>query len=111
MANPTGAFMFGNMADLSIAVNGITYFNGVMHFNIADAANQLTNYSGTSYILTILVASLADTYLGRFTALLLAACIEFFVSSLHLFNSVVGVLESGTKVISSTKICNIKMQH
>ncbi|KAL3520129.1 hypothetical protein ACH5RR_018278 [Cinchona calisaya] len=72
-----GAFMFGNMADLSLAVNGITYFNGIMHFNLADAANQLTNYSGTSYILTIAVAALADTYLGRFTAILLSACVEF----------------------------------
>nr|XP_027108816.1 protein NRT1/ PTR FAMILY 4.5-like [Coffea arabica] len=73
-----GTFMFANMADLSMAVNGTTYFNGVMNLNIADAANQITNYSGTSYILTILVAALADTYLGRFKAILITACIEFF---------------------------------
>ena len=84
MGYATGTFMFANMADLSMAVNGTTYFNGVMNLNIADAANQITNYSGTSYILTILVAALADTYLGRFKAILITACIEFFVSTLHL---------------------------
>ncbi|KAI3456099.1 hypothetical protein Pfo_012762 [Paulownia fortunei] len=72
-----GAFTFENMATLALAVNLVTYFTGVMHFNIADAANQLTNYMGTSYILTLLVAFLADTYVGRFKAVLLATSIEF----------------------------------
>ncbi|CAI9087860.1 OLC1v1022044C2 [Oldenlandia corymbosa var. corymbosa] len=70
--------MFENIADLSLAVNGITYFNQIMHFDIADAANQLTNYMGTTYLITILAAALADTYLGRFRAVLISACIEFF---------------------------------
>ncbi|KAI3981043.1 hypothetical protein MKX01_036589 [Papaver californicum] len=48
------AFTFENMATLALAVNLITYFNGVMHFNIADAANIVTNYAGTSYILSVL---------------------------------------------------------
>lgn len=58
----------------------VTYFNGVMHFNLADAANQLTNYAGTGYILSILVAILADTFFGRFKTLLVSACFEFVVS-------------------------------
>ncbi|KAL0352926.1 UNVERIFIED_CONTAM: MACPF domain-containing protein CAD1 [Sesamum angustifolium] len=71
-----GAFTFENMATMALAVNLVTYFTEVMHFNIADAANQLTNYMGTSYILTILMAFLADTYIGRFKTVLVAACIE-----------------------------------
>ncbi|KAL0305573.1 UNVERIFIED_CONTAM: protein NRT1/ PTR FAMILY 4.3 [Sesamum radiatum] len=66
----------GSRASLFILVNLVTYFTEVMHFNIADAANQLTNYMGTSYILTILMAFLADTYIGRFKTVLVAACIE-----------------------------------
>ncbi|KAL0442594.1 UNVERIFIED_CONTAM: protein NRT1/ PTR FAMILY 4.6 [Sesamum latifolium] len=64
------------MATMALAVNLVTYFTEVMHFNIADAANQLTNYMGTSYILTILMAFLADTYIGRFKTVLVATCIE-----------------------------------
>ncbi|CAI9783782.1 unnamed protein product [Fraxinus pennsylvanica] len=72
-----GTFAFENMATLALAVNLVTYFNVVMHFNVADAANHLTNFMGTSYILTILVAFLADTYLGRYKAVLIAEIIEF----------------------------------
>ncbi|KAG9149838.1 hypothetical protein Leryth_026651 [Lithospermum erythrorhizon] len=72
-----GALAFENIATFALSVNLITYLNGVMHFNIADAANQLTNFIGTSYILTILIAFLADTYVGRFKAVFFSACIEF----------------------------------
>ncbi|KAF5475274.1 hypothetical protein F2P56_007097 [Juglans regia] len=71
-----GAFCFEGMATLALAVNLVTYFNGVMHMEIADAANQLTNYMGTGYILSILAAALADTYIGRFKTVLVSACLE-----------------------------------
>lgn len=74
-----GAFIFESMATLSLAVNLVTYFSGVMHFDIADSANQLTNFMGTTYIVTIIVATLADTYIGRFKAVLLVTSIEFLV--------------------------------
>ncbi|GFZ07147.1 major facilitator superfamily protein [Actinidia rufa] len=70
-------FAFENMATLALAVNLVTYFNGVMHFNQADAANQLTNFMGTAYILSLLMAYFADAYVGRFKLVLIAACIEF----------------------------------
>ncbi|KAF5197617.1 NRT1/ PTR FAMILY 4.4 [Thalictrum thalictroides] len=70
-------FAFENMATFALSVNLITYFNGVMHYSIADAANVLTNYSGTSYILTIAIAFLADTYIGRFKATTVSAFLEF----------------------------------
>lgn len=74
-----GTFAFENMATLAMAVNLVTYFTGVMHFNIADAANELTNYMATSYILSIVMAFLADSYIGHFKATLTAACIETLV--------------------------------
>ncbi|XP_050370551.1 protein NRT1/ PTR FAMILY 4.6-like [Argentina anserina] len=70
-------FAFENMATLALAVNLVTYFNGVMHFEISDAANQLTNFAGTGYILSIFMAILADTFVGRFKTLLISACLEF----------------------------------
>ncbi|XP_047308222.1 protein NRT1/ PTR FAMILY 4.5-like [Impatiens glandulifera] len=70
-------FVFENMATMALAVNLVTYFIGVMHFNLADSANHLTNFMGTGYILCIFVATLADTYIGRANALLISASIEF----------------------------------
>lgn len=57
-----------------------------MHFEIADAANQLTNYMGVTYLLTLIVAFLADTYAGRFTSVVVSATIEFLVSTSHSFS-------------------------
>lgn len=73
------SFALENMATVALAVNLVTYFNGVMHFSIADAANELTNYMGTAYILSIVVAFLADAYIGRFYAVLVSAFIELVV--------------------------------
>ncbi|XP_052181882.1 protein NRT1/ PTR FAMILY 4.5-like [Diospyros lotus] len=71
------AFGFENMASLALAVNLVTYFNEVMHFNLADAANELTNFMGTSYILSILMALLADTFIGRSKIVFISFCLEF----------------------------------
>ncbi|XP_073061658.1 protein NRT1/ PTR FAMILY 4.5-like [Primulina eburnea] len=72
-----GTFAFESMATLGLAVNLVTYIMGVMHFSVADAANSLTNFMGTSYLITILVAFLADTYAGRFKTVLFAMSVEF----------------------------------
>lgn len=72
-------FAFENMATLALAVNLVTYFNGVMHMIIADAATELTTFMGVSYILSIFVAFLADTYIGRFKTVIISASLEFLV--------------------------------
>ncbi|KAI3800793.1 hypothetical protein L1987_28889 [Smallanthus sonchifolius] len=69
-------FAFENMANLALGVNLVTYFNGVMHYDIDEAANHVTNFLGTCYILSIIMASLADAYMGRFRTVLIAACVE-----------------------------------
>ncbi|XP_012092434.1 protein NRT1/ PTR FAMILY 4.5 isoform X2 [Jatropha curcas] len=72
-----GTFGFEQIAIVALAVNLVTYFNGVMHFEIADAANQLTNFLGACYVLSILVAFLADTCIGRWKAVIISGCVEF----------------------------------
>lgn len=75
-------FGFEQMATIALAVNLVTYFNGVLHFDIADSANELTNFLGSSNILSIVVAALADIYIGRFNATLLSGCVEFLALAL-----------------------------
>jgi len=75
------AIAFENMATLSLAVNFVSYFNGTMHYELADAANMVTNYMGVSYILSIVVAVLADTWIGRYKSVLISGFFEALVRS------------------------------
>ncbi|KAK7359169.1 hypothetical protein VNO77_01117 [Canavalia gladiata] len=70
------AFGFENMATLSLAVNLVSYFNGIMHYELADAANMVTDYMGVSYILSIVVAVVADTWIGRYKSVVISAFFE-----------------------------------
>ena len=67
------------MANLHLTVNLVTYFNGILHYEVSDAANALTNFMGTGYILSILFGILADSYIGRFKTILISGSIEFLV--------------------------------
>ncbi|XP_024028505.1 protein NRT1/ PTR FAMILY 4.5 [Morus notabilis] len=69
-------FGFENLATLGPAVNMVTYFIGLLHFGVADASNTLTNFMGTSYILSIVMAVFADTFVGRFKITVAGACLE-----------------------------------
>lgn len=76
-----GAVTLGleNLATFSLAVNSVPYFMGIMHYELEDAANMLTNYMGVSYILSILVAIVADTWIGRYKSVLFSGVFEFLV--------------------------------
>ncbi|PWA58543.1 proton-dependent oligopeptide transporter family [Artemisia annua] len=74
-------FAFENMANLALAVNLVTYFNTVMHYDIPDSANHLTNFMGTGYILSIIMDCIADAYIVRFKTVLIAAFVDCLVGS------------------------------
>ncbi|XP_031098287.1 protein NRT1/ PTR FAMILY 6.3-like [Ipomoea triloba] len=54
------------LTTLGIAVNLVTYLTGTMHLGNANAANNVTNFLGTSFMLTLLGGFIADTFLGRY---------------------------------------------
>ncbi|XP_060207308.1 protein NRT1/ PTR FAMILY 6.3-like [Lycium barbarum] len=54
------------LATLGIAVNLVTYLTGTMHLGNASSANNVTNFLGTSFMLTLLGGFVADTFLGRY---------------------------------------------
>ena len=81
----SGTFGFENLATLALAVNLVTYFMMLLHFDVAEAANHLTNFMGTSYILSVLMAILADTFIGRFKTTVIAGVLEFLV---YIYNSI-----------------------
>lgn len=60
------AFAIEKMATLSLAENFVSYFTGIIHYELADAANIATDYMGVSYMLSIVVAVFANTWIGRY---------------------------------------------
>ncbi|CAL4974060.1 unnamed protein product [Urochloa decumbens] len=69
-------FGLENMASLSLAVNLILYFMGVMHIPLSDASNLLTNYMGTSYMVAVLISVFADIFIGRYMTVIISSLIE-----------------------------------
>ncbi|KAJ8761983.1 hypothetical protein K2173_006585 [Erythroxylum novogranatense] len=74
---PLATFALENMSGVALAVNLVTYIYGTMHFDLLDSANELTNFMGVSYILSILMALLADAFVGRLKIGILSGCLEF----------------------------------
>ncbi|KAL6616064.1 hypothetical protein ACP70R_038334 [Stipagrostis hirtigluma subsp. patula] len=69
-------FGLENLASLSLAVNLILYFFTVMHINLADGSNLLTNYMGTSYMVAVLIAVFADIFIGRYMTVIISSLVE-----------------------------------
>ncbi|XP_078448110.1 nitrate transporter 1.1 [Wolffia australiana] len=64
------------LASLGIAVNLVTYMTGTMHLGNATAANTVTNFLGTSFMLCLLGGFIADTFLGRYLTISIFAAIQ-----------------------------------
>lgn len=77
-------FGLENMATLSLAVNLVMYFLGVMHLNLEDASNLLTNYMGTSYMVAVLISVFADVFVGRYMTVILSSLVEVVVRAARL---------------------------
>lgn len=55
-----------NVANLAVATNLVLYFRQVLQMSNAAAANSVTNWFGTMWLLTLLGGFLGDSYWGRF---------------------------------------------
>ncbi|XP_077252542.1 protein NRT1/ PTR FAMILY 4.6-like [Tasmannia lanceolata] len=66
-----------NMANLGTSANLVTYFYINMHYDISESANMMTNYMGTTFLLSLVGAFISDAYLTRSTTSLISGFIEF----------------------------------
>lgn len=71
--------MLENMVFLSNATNFVAYFIGTMHYPAAVAANMVTNYVGTSFLLTVIAGFISDSFLTRFTTFVVSCTLELLV--------------------------------
>ncbi|GLJ39356.1 hypothetical protein SUGI_0803690 [Cryptomeria japonica] len=67
---------FDSVAFLPIIVNLVTYFNEVMHLEIADSATTLTNFVGTTFLVALFGGLISDSYVDRFKMSFFSACTE-----------------------------------
>ncbi|KAK1687006.1 hypothetical protein QYE76_047854 [Lolium multiflorum] len=71
-----GAELFERMTTLGIAVNLAPYMTGTMHLGSAAAANTVTNFIGTSFMLCLLGGFIADSYLGRYLTIAVFTAVQ-----------------------------------
>ena len=69
------------MAFVALALSLMTYFNGYMNFSLTKSATTLTNFMGTTFLLTLVGGFVSDTYLSRFKTCVVFACFELLVSA------------------------------
>ena len=69
-----------NMGFVANMVSLVLYFYGVMHFDLSNSANTLTNFMGSTFLLSLVGGFISDTYLNRFTTCLLFGSLEVMVS-------------------------------
>jgi len=82
------------MASLSLAVNLILYFMFVMHIDLAEASNLLTNYMGTSYMVAVLISNVPEG-IGASADLLAAGRSRWWVSRIWLVVVVASAVAAG----------------
>jgi len=70
------------LSTMGIAVNLVTYLTGTgtMHLPSAAAANVVTDFMGTSFLLCLLGGFLADSFLGRYLTIAIFALVQAIVS-------------------------------
>ncbi|XP_057793789.1 protein NRT1/ PTR FAMILY 4.4 [Salvia miltiorrhiza] len=67
---------FEMMAVAAVGNNLITYVFNEMHFPLSKAANTVTNFVGTIFLLSLLGGFLSDSYLGSFWTMLIFGFVE-----------------------------------
>lgn len=77
------------LTTLGIAVNLVTYLTGTMHLPAAAAANTVTNFLGTAFLLCLFGGFVADSFLGRYFTVAIGATIEAMGVTILTFSTII----------------------
>ncbi|ERN02841.1 hypothetical protein AMTR_s00086p00160300 [Amborella trichopoda] len=107
-ASILGVELVERLTTLGIAVNLVTYLTNTMHLRSAYAANSVTNFLGTSFMLCLLGGFIADSFLGRYRTIAIFAAVQALGVTLLTISTVIPALrpppcnEGGRCVPAST---------
>ncbi|CAF1831349.1 hypothetical protein F2Q70_00025568 [Brassica cretica] len=76
-----------NIVFVANGFNFVEYFMSSMHYSPATAANMVTNFMGTTFLLTLLGGFIADSFLTNFTTFIIFCCLELMGLILLTFQS------------------------
>ncbi|KAL8254979.1 hypothetical protein R6Q59_033200 [Mikania micrantha] len=91
----SSGFIYGlvaleNMGFISNVLIMFTYFMSDLSFNIPGAANTVTNFMGSTFILSIIGAFVSDTFISRFHTILIFGVVEilaFMIMTIQAHNT------------------------
>lgn len=86
------------LAFFGVGVNLVLFLTRVLQQNNADAANNVSKWTGTVYIFSLVGAFLSDSYWGRFKTCAIFQVIFVIVSDLK-FNPFVSLFNSSFGII------------
>ncbi|GJX85189.1 NRT1/ PTR family protein 4.6 [Tanacetum coccineum] len=71
-----------NLAYLANASNLVLYLTQHMHFSLSKAANNVTDFMGTAFLLALLGGFLSDAFFTAYQIYIFSASLEFLVQSI-----------------------------
>ncbi|KAK4710769.1 hypothetical protein R3W88_005282 [Solanum pinnatisectum] len=71
-----GMMLLDNIGFVANMISFVVYFASVMHFDLAGAATNTTNFLGTAFLLTILGGFISDAYMTRLNTTLLFGILQ-----------------------------------
>ncbi|KAK6797160.1 hypothetical protein RDI58_004862 [Solanum bulbocastanum] len=71
-----GMMLLDNIGFVANMMSFVVYFASVMHFDLAGAATNTTNFLGTAFLLTILGGFISDAYMTRLNTTLLFGILQ-----------------------------------
>lgn len=81
---PTAGGMKGRLrwGEASVSTNLVEFMITQLGYGNADAANMVTNWNGTVYLLPLLGAYMADAHWGRYVTIIVFSTVYLLVSCL-----------------------------
>ncbi|XP_022732561.1 protein NRT1/ PTR FAMILY 6.3-like [Durio zibethinus] len=93
------------LTTLGIAVNLVTYLTETMHLGNATSATTVTNFLGTSFMLSLLGGFIADTFLGRYLTIGIFAAVQATGVTILTISTVIPSLSPPKCTMDNTTTC------
>lgn len=74
-----GFVFLDNIGFIANMVSMVLYFTLVMHFNLSGASTTLTNFMGSTFLLSLIGGFISDTFINRFHTCLIFGILEVLV--------------------------------